>query len=86
MKWMLFTRKPQPNPFFLLSPGIMRSDIVLFSMCEVKSFDIPLIPSKESIWKEKHGHDTHKKEPMVQKSGGLDKEFVFILKASSFLS
>lgn len=39
VKWMLFTRKPQPNPFFSSAPGIMRSDIVLFPMCEVKSFN-----------------------------------------------
>lgn len=33
------------NPFLLLSPGITRSDIVLFPMCEVKSFNVPLVPS-----------------------------------------
>lgn len=49
------------NPFLLLSPGIMRSDVVLFSMCEVKSFDIPLVLSKKSIWKGEHGHDTLEK-------------------------
>lgn len=41
-----------PPPFFVLGSGLVRSDIVLFSVCEVKSFDIPLVPSLESVLEE----------------------------------
>lgn len=47
-----FTKNPQnPSPF-LPGSGLVRSDIVLFSVCEVKSFDILLVPTLESVWEE----------------------------------
>lgn len=56
-----------PPPPFLLSSGLVMSDIVLFSMCEVKSFDILLVPTLESVRKEETGHNNPKKELNVWK-------------------
>lgn len=50
-----------PPPPFLLSSGLVMSDIVLFSVCEVKSFGILLVPTLESVWKEETGHNNPKK-------------------------
>lgn len=45
-------KTPQrPSPF-LLGSGLVRSDIVLFSVCEVKSFNILLVPTLESAGEE----------------------------------
>lgn len=60
MKWMFVVYKKQnkqktkqknnyqpttPFPLFLPGSGLVWSDIVLFSVCAVKSFDIHLVPT-----------------------------------------
>lgn len=64
---------------FLLSPGIMRSDIVLFSMCEVKILQHPVssflgIHLEGRTWTRQP-----QKEPRVQKFGGLDDKSVCLI-------
>lgn len=67
VKWMFVVYKETTTTLFLLSPHIVRSDIVLFSMCEVESFDILLVPTLESVGKEELDTATPKKEPSVWK-------------------
>lgn len=61
VKWMFVVYKETTTTPFLFSPGIVRSDIVLFSVCEVESFDILLVPTLESVWKEELDTTTPKR-------------------------
>ena len=51
MKWLFVVYRNLNHPFSP-QPWPVRFDIVLFSVCEVNSFDILLFPTLESVWKE----------------------------------